>query len=149
MLKQQTLKYYMSGKGVNPYKRQGQMVKEREAATKKMIKRLGFFRRYWFKKFLKFAQNMAPLREDGLADVGLAYPTARAMFLELGQRMSKQGVFDKKDDIFWLEKDEVSRIAKSMDANKKVGNMQDRIEDRKKLWEWRRSMTPPPFLPKE
>jgi pyruvate,water dikinase len=144
-----TIKYYMSGKGVNPYKRQEKMVKERELATNRIIKRLGFFRRRWFKKLLKFAQNRAPLREDGLADIGLAYPTARKMFLELGERMAKQGVFDKKDDIFYLKKDEVNRVAKSMDAGKKVSNMQDRIEDRKKLWQWQRSMTPPPLLPKK
>ena len=125
------------------------MFTELEDANKKINTRLGFIRRPLFNKLLKFAQRRAPLREDGLADIGLAYPTARKMFLELGRRMVEQGVFDKKEDIFWLKKDEVNRVAKSMDANKKVNNMQDRIENRKKLWQWQRSLTPPPLLPKK
>ncbi|MFC1615556.1 PEP/pyruvate-binding domain-containing protein [Patescibacteria group bacterium] len=141
-----TMKYYMSGKGVNPHKRQEKTIKEREAATEKMLKRLGFIRRYFFKKFLRFAQARVPYREDGLASIGLAYPTARKLLLELGMRLKNEGVIKTEEEVYWLKSNELTKICKKLDLKKKVKSQDAVISDRKKIWEWQRTLTPPPVI---
>ncbi len=50
---------------------------------------------------------MAEVREDALADIGLAYPFLRQLLYELGIRLTNRGVIQQPDDIFWLEKQEI------------------------------------------
>jgi pyruvate,water dikinase len=51
-----------------------------------MFNRLKVLRLRLFRKSVASAQHYAPLREDGLADVGLSYPLLRQMLRELGRR---------------------------------------------------------------
>ena len=46
--------------------------------------------------------EMAPLREDALADVGLAWPQMRRMLGELGRRLVATGALDTAEDVYWL-----------------------------------------------
>jgi pyruvate,water dikinase len=78
----ETLKMYVAGQGVDPYSRQRASAERREAATHSMQKKLSGYRLKFFQKNLERAQRYAPLREDGLADVGLSYPLVRQMIFE-------------------------------------------------------------------
>ena len=51
---------------------------------------------------LQNAQKYAPLREDGLAEIGLAYPLIRQILLEVGYRFAQHKVIACAEDIFWL-----------------------------------------------
>ena len=48
-----------------------------------------------FTRLLRWAQGIAPVREDALADIGLAWPQMRRMLLELGRRLVGAGVIDR------------------------------------------------------
>ncbi|NIU60423.1 MAG: phosphoenolpyruvate synthase, partial [Pseudomonas stutzeri] len=99
----ETFKLFISGQGVNPHARQQAAAERREQATQAVLKRLKGLRLNLFRKFLTPAQRYAPLREDGLADVGLSYPLLRQMLLEVGRRFAEGGMIEQPDDIFWLK----------------------------------------------
>ena len=81
----ETCQLFISGQGVNPRTRQLGAIERREQAQQTILKRLKGLRLKYCGKYLAMAQCFAPLREDGLADVGLGYPLLRQMLLELGR----------------------------------------------------------------
>ena len=58
-----------------------------------------------FRRLIAPAQHFAPLREDGLADVGLSYRLLRQILRELRTPIAPAGMIEAADDIFWLGKD--------------------------------------------
>ena len=102
-----TAKFYLRGQGNDPNERQRQSAARREDQTSQMITRLGPRRRAAFLRLLRWAQSAAPIREDALADVGLAWPLLRRMLLQLGQRLVDSGVIAVPDDVFWLRRQEL------------------------------------------
>ena len=75
----ETLRFFVSGKGVDPYERQRRSATRREEATAAVLARLDPVRAKAFRRLLHWAQAAAPVREDALADVGLAWPQVRRM----------------------------------------------------------------------
>jgi pyruvate,water dikinase len=122
----------------------------REEATRTVLERLDAPRRKLFSRLLEWAQNVAPVREDALADVGLAWPVMRRMLLELGRRLVEAGAVEKPADVFWLRLDELDDMAASLDAGEpRLGNLAEAVEGRKMLWRGQRRVTPPQLLPKD
>jgi rifampicin phosphotransferase len=79
-----SLTFYLRGEGQNPHQRQRRTAARRAEATQAVLERLDVPRRNLFSSLLKWAQDVAPVREDALADVGLAWPAEmRRMLLEL------------------------------------------------------------------
>ncbi|MEO8283080.1 MAG: PEP-utilizing enzyme, partial [Pseudarthrobacter sp.] len=103
----ETVKFYLRGQGNNPYERQRLSAGRREEQTSRMLARLGPRRRAAFLRLLRWAQSTGPIREDALADVGLAWPLLRRMLLELGQRLVGSAVLTNPDDVFWLRVQEL------------------------------------------
>ncbi|HAX71432.1 MAG TPA: PEP/pyruvate-binding domain-containing protein [Anaerolineales bacterium] len=141
------LKLYLSGRGVNPYTRQRESAERREQAVATMRARLKGLRLKWFNKYLASAQKYAPLREDGLAEIGLAYPLIRQVLRELGRRFVKQNAIPAADEIFWLTQDEVFQTAARLDAGKSVEALAERIPQRKAEHHAALSVRPPMMLP--
>jgi len=102
-----TVKFYLRGQGTDPHERQRLMSERRESLTAEMAGRLGPRRRAAFLRLLRWAQDTAPIREDALADVGLAWPLLRRLLLELGQRLVHSGVIAASGDVFWLRYQEL------------------------------------------
>jgi pyruvate,water dikinase len=143
----QSLKLYLSGRGVDPHERQQAAAAHREQATQRMLGRLKRLRRRLFSSTLERAQRYAPLREDSLASIGLGYPLLRGMLLELGRRLvSAEGTLDP-NDVFWLVEDEVKRAGAALLHGGTVDRMTDRVQERKALWQARKRVTPPMSLP--
>jgi rifampicin phosphotransferase len=92
-----------------------------------------------FRRLLHWAQSNAPIREDALADVGLAWPQVRRMLREIGQRLQQAGVISTPEDVFWLHRTEI---------DEERGSLADQVEQRKALWRGQRRATPPQLLPK-
>jgi len=67
-----TLRFYLRGGGSDPYERQRRSADRRETATAAVLARLDPVRRNVFTRLLRWAQGIAPVREDALADIGLA-----------------------------------------------------------------------------
>jgi phosphohistidine swiveling domain-containing protein len=135
----ETLRFFVSGKGSDPYERQRNLANRREDATAAVLARLDPVRAKTFRRLLHWAQRVAPVREDALADVGLAWAQVRRMLREIGRRLQAAGVISKPDDIFWLHRSEIDEA---------MGSLADQVEQRKELWRGQRRATPPQLLPK-
>ena len=142
-----TLKLYLSGRGANPYTRQRESAERREQAIELMRLRLKGLRLKWFNKYLASAQKYAPLREDGLAEIGLAYPLIRQMLRELGNRFVQHNVIPSVDEIFWLTQDEILQTATRLDAGQSVESLAEKIPYRKAEQRAVLSVKPPMALP--
>jgi pyruvate,water dikinase len=141
------LKLYLSGRGANPYTRQRGSAEGREQAVVTMQKRLKGSRLKWFNRYLASAQKYAPLREDGLAEIGLAYPLIRQMLRELGNRFVQHKVIPNANEIFWLTQDEVLLAAARLDAGQSVESLAGKIPQRKAEHRAALSVKPPMMLP--
>ena len=135
----ETLRFFVSGKGVDPYQRQQRSATRREEATAAVLARLDQVRAKPFLRLLQWAQRVAPVREDALADVGLAWPQLRRMLADIGRRLQQAGVISEPEDVFWLHRSEIE------DG---VGDLADQVEQRKELWRGQLRATPPQLLPK-
>lgn len=141
------LKLYLSGQGISPYTRQRESVERRERAVNVMKQRLKGLRLKWFNRYLASAQKYAPLREGGLAEIGLAYPLIRQMLHELGNRLVQQNVISNADEIFWLTQDEVLQSATRIDEGQSVEALAEKIPQRKAEHRAALGVRPPMMLP--
>ena len=135
----ETLRFFVSGKGVDPYERQQRSAASREEATAAVLTRLDAVRAMPIRRLLRWAQRVAPVREDALADVGLAWPQLRRMLAEIGRRLQQASVINEPDEVYWLRRKEIE------DG---VGNLAEQVEQRKQLWRGQLRATPPQLLPK-
>jgi pyruvate,water dikinase len=138
---------YRDGMGTDPHQRQQASAERREKAMQAMLQRLKGLRLRLFRKTVGPAQRFAPLREDGLAEVGLSYPLLRRMLRELGRRLVDGGMIEEDDDIFWLKEDEVEEAVTLLDGGQRPSCLAAEIRDRKATWHAARRVTPPMMLP--
>ena len=143
----EVLKMFVNGEGVNPHERQRKSAARRDQVQAAMEARLKGWRLKFFRSRLVQAQRFAPMREDGIADVGLSYPLLRQMALELGRRFSDAGKIARAEDIFWLVEDEVIEAAASLDGGAALVDVASRVEERKATWKNARQASPPLMLP--
>jgi pyruvate,water dikinase len=145
----ETLRFFVSGQGANPHQRQQNAAGQREQATRYLLIRLTGWRRKLFQRLVTTAQKYAPLREDGLADVGLGWPVLRQMLLEIGRRLVKAGALTEPNEIFWLTEAEVQEAGATLDAGARttLTSFVDTIKARKARWQAEKQVTPPPVLP--
>ena len=150
----ETLRYFVRGQGKDPHRRQQLSAERREEQTRLIAARLGLRRRAVFHRLLRWAQKTAPVREDALADVGLAWPLMRKMLLELGERLTASGVINSPADIFWLR---LGELRTAIDfglatPGAAITGVQgpvraDAVERRKMLWRGQRKANAPQLLP--
>nr|WP_246223617.1 PEP/pyruvate-binding domain-containing protein [Pseudarthrobacter psychrotolerans] len=150
------VKFYLRGHGTDPHERQRLLANRREDETSRMITRLGPRRKAAFLRLLRWAQNTAPIREDALADVGLAWPLLRRILLELGQRLVDSAVIAEPADVFWLRHQELRSAvefglaapgapAAITGADRPVRAAA--VEERRMLWRGQAKAAPPQMLP--
>lgn len=133
------LRFYLEGGGTDPHERQRRTATRRDTQTAAVLARLDPLRKAVFTRLLRWAQSNAPVREDSLADIGLAWPQMRRMLSELGRRRAADGLIDRSENIFWLHPDEVlGRTTLPAGA----------VPQRQALWRGQRQITPPQLLPK-
>ncbi|KRE66156.1 phosphoenolpyruvate synthase [Arthrobacter sp. Soil736] len=150
----ETLKFFLSGQGNDPHERQQRSADRRDDQSRAIRGRLGPARRAVFTRLLRWAQKAAPVREDALADIGLAWPLMRRMLLELGQRLVGSGIIAEPADIFWLRLDELRNAidfglatpgAAITGTERPV--RADAVEQRKMVWRGQRKAAAPQLLP--
>jgi pyruvate,water dikinase len=144
----ETVKLFVKGQGTNPYERQQASAARREDAVSAVEERLGGLRLRVFHSTLAWAQRFAPLREDGLVDIGLAYPLLRELLREVGGRLVAVGSIKTPDDVFWLTQSELSEAAAALDHGEPVRDLADLIPLRKAELRAARRVTPPQVLRK-
>jgi pyruvate,water dikinase len=143
----ETLKFFLHEPARSPHERQAAAASAREQATQAVLARLKGVRLRLFRFLVQAAQRYAPLREDGLADVGLGWPLLRRMLREVGRRMVAAGAIAEHDDVFWVKWDEVEAAARALDAGQPAERYGGVVAARRATWERERKVTPPVALP--
>jgi pyruvate,water dikinase len=143
----ETCKLYLSEKGNNPFARQQAAIERREAAVSLVRKRLRGWRLTQFDRLLAMAQRFAPLREDALADIGLAYPLLRQMLRRIGERLAEAGAIEHPEEIFWLTEEEVAASCAKLDHGLPLEKLSRAIPERKAAIRSAGKATPPMRLP--
>jgi len=143
----ETIKMYLCGEGTNPYERQQTSEQRRVETTETILNRLKGIKLWLFRKVLNWAQSLSEVREDALAEIGLAYPKIRQLLHELGQRLVEAGAIESAGDIFWLEKDEINTCVEKLERDQALENLSAHVEERKAFHLKARRVTPPPMIP--
>jgi pyruvate,water dikinase len=141
------LKLFISGQGKSPYQRQAAYEERRERAVEEVRSRLKGIKRWAFEKTLNWAQSLAPLREDGIAEIGFGYPLLHQLLGELGRRFADAGAVEQADDIYWLKESEVKGLVTALERGEHLENTAETVHERRALWRARKRATPPPQLP--
>jgi len=143
----ETLRMYLLGKVGSPYTRMQAIAERREQATQMMLRRLHGPKLWIFRKQLQSAQRYAPLREDGLSDLGLGYPRLRQMVHEFGRRLVLAGAVEQPEDVFWLYEKEVDQAAGVLDQGQSLSSMKEAVRHRRAVWKAEQRLSPPVILP--
>ncbi len=139
----ETLKMYLRGEGANPYERQRKAEEARKQLSAATLGQSKGLKGWAFRKALNWGQSLAEIREDALAEIGLGYPSLRAMLAELGGRMAQAGVLEQAEDIFWLQKGEVQAWLAGLSG----GSLQGEVGERKAFNQRARKSSPPSMIP--
>lgn len=144
-----SLKFSLGKESRDPYQRQEQLVAARQEAIERVSRRLPRPALRTFTKLLAKAHRLAPIREDALADIGLAWPTIRRFLLAVGARLARAGAVDEPDDVFWLRRDEVDEAAADLDAGATTLPTRSAVlAERRTIWRGQRLANPPGMLPR-
>lgn len=143
----ENIKMYLRGEGSNPHERQQSNERNRIETAAVMLQRLKGLKLWAFRKALNWGQKMAEVREDALAEIGLAYPKLRGLLLELGHRLKASGSIQEASDIFWLQKDEVYSCVEKLERKQSLDDLTRRIEERKTFNARAAQASPPPMMP--
>lgn len=142
-----TLKLYLRGEGSDPYARQQAAAERRQSAISGIRARLKGWRLKQFERWLALAQRFAPLRENALADLGLAYPLLRQMLHCLGKRLTQAGAIQRPEQIYWLTHEEVAAACQKLDQGLPLERLSHIIPERQAALRAARKATPPRRLP--
>lgn len=144
----EALRHALACRSADPRQRQRETTEHRERLTEELMARLDPVRRKAARTSLAAAQQWAPIREDALAAMGLAWPAIRRLLRELGGRLTRAGAIGQPDDVFWLTAAEVDAAASGLDAGaEELAQHTDAIQRRRRVWRGQRLATPPQYLP--
>jgi phosphohistidine swiveling domain-containing protein len=143
----ETVKLYLRGEGANPHERQGSLEARRVQAMEAVLSRVKGLNRWAFTKTLRWAQSLAEVREDALADIGLGYPVLRRILRELGGRLVDVRALEHPDDVFWLRQEELEQAVAALERGDVLPRMFVRIRERRAFSRAAKRVTPPPVLP--
>jgi pyruvate,water dikinase len=143
----ETVKLYLRGEGANPHERQASLEARRIQVVEAVLGRVRGLKRWAFRTTLRWAQSLAEIREDALADIGLGYPALRRMARELGDRLVDRQAIEGPDDVFWLRLEELQQAAGALERGEPLPARADRVQERKASWQKAKAVTPPPVLP--
>lgn len=141
------LKALVREPGMDALARQAAMVRERDKLMEETERSFDPLRRYVFRRLVRWAQRLAPYREDALFYLGAAWPLLRRFALELGQRLVEAGSLDTADDVFFLESEELEKAVAARAAGEARPDLARLARDRRALREEQRRLHPPAAVP--
>jgi pyruvate,water dikinase len=127
--------------------RQAEMVRERESLVAECARSLDPLRRRLFLKILRWAQGLAPAREEALFYIGSAWPTLRRLALELGRRLAEAGSLALSEDVFYLQTGELLAASEARRAGQARPDLAKLAHERHALREARKRLHPPAAVP--
>ena len=142
------LRMYLRGEGKDPRERRAELARVREEGQTRVLGRLRGPLRTLLAGRLAHAQELAPIREDALASIGLAWPDARAALRELGERLRRAGALEERDDVFWLHREELRTLAAALDDEQDTLPTRSAVvAERRAVHRGQRLAEPPQLLP--
>jgi pyruvate,water dikinase len=128
----------------DPLQRHQRMVRERGEAEHQVSRKLcgKRLRLAIFKKFLRWAQEGASIREDVFFYALAGWPVARRTILALGKRLEQRGAISGASDIFFLEWAELARMVSGSKEDFAV-----RVQFRRTAFDRQMKLAPPPVIP--
>ncbi|MFI6869147.1 PEP/pyruvate-binding domain-containing protein [Nocardia sp. NPDC050406] len=142
-----TLAYFLTEDAANPHARQ-RTAERKRAAAEGALDRRGL-RAGLVRPLLHWAQAMAPMREDALADVGLGWPVVRRLLRELGRRLVAADALVDAGEVYLLRLDELDAAVRALDAGRAPEDSRAMVADRRETQRQRRAVAPPHVLPVE
>ncbi len=142
----EALRYYLTDDAASPYDRQARLLARRRMALASLRSR-GGVRAKMLNGLLGWHETYGPMREDALADVGLAWPRMRHDLAELGARFAEAGLIATASDVFWLTEDEARAAASQLDSGATELTPNALVEERKAAWRGQKLARPPQLLP--
>ncbi|NLT36555.1 MAG: phosphoenolpyruvate protein kinase [Methanomassiliicoccus sp.] len=116
--------------------------KETEKVVLEKIARLryGYLRNMVFRPVLHFAQTYLMFRENQRFYLDHIIRRWRVLFLEYGRRLASRGLLERKEDIFFLTKEEAFELLE------KGGDMKAAVDERRADFDRYENVLPPKFL---
>jgi rifampicin phosphotransferase len=142
-----SLKAQVQQPGMDVRARQAEMARERESLAEKTARSLDPLRRRLLLKMLRWAQGLAPHREEALFYIGCAWPALRRLALELGRRLVEAGSLGMPDDVFYLETGELLAASEARAAGQARQDLAKPASERRELREARKRLHPPAAVP--
>jgi pyruvate,water dikinase len=142
-----SLKAMVARPGQGALARQAEMASERDRLVAALEHELNPLRRFLFRRVLRWAQRLAPGRDEAFFYVGAAWPTLRRLALELGQRLANAGFLDAADDIFFLESAEIVDASSARITGEDRRFLATEARSRRELREARKRLHPPAAVP--
>lgn len=143
----ETCKLYLAGEGADPYERQQAAAGRREQAVATVRTRLSGWRLRQFNRWLALAQRFTPMRENALAELGLAYPLLRRMLARIGERLVEAGGLRQPEQIYWLSQGELVAACEKLDEGQPLPDLSIAILERQAALRSAQRATPPMRLP--
>ena len=91
-----------------------------------------------FNDRLRIAQQYAVVREEIVGQLTLGWPVMRRALLRLGEDFTKRGVIDEPDDVFWMNRTEVTAALADQPLT-----LAPEISTRKMQWQRQNKLMPP------
>ena len=99
-------------------------------------------KRLAFAVVLRKAQRHAAVRENVKSEIVRRLAAARLMLLKLGERLTRRGVLSDRDEVFFLELDELESVLRP----EKPVELAEKIRVRRSEYESNLVLTPPPVV---
>jgi pyruvate,water dikinase len=127
--------------------RQDDMARERDMLVETTARSLGSVSRHVFLKVERWAQSLAPYREEALFYVGSAWPALRRLALELGARLVAGGSLAMPDGVFYLQTAELQAASAARAAGQARPDLSILANERRDLRTARQRLQPPAAVP--
>jgi rifampicin phosphotransferase len=142
-----SLKIYVKQPGTDVKARQAEMARDRDNLVEKTARSLDPLRRRLFLKVLRWAQGVAPSREEALFYIGSAWPALRRLALELGRRLVEADSLAVADDVFYLETTELQAASEARADGQARPDVAKLASERHELQQARKRLHPPAAVP--
>ncbi|MBN8723758.1 MAG: hypothetical protein J0M03_12555 [Acidobacteria bacterium] len=138
------LKNYLEGeKSENPAAAMEKQRKCRKEEQANALKNIGLLRRTTFLSKLRLVAHYCQWREITRVPLSKTYYQCQRVFLAQGQRFVEQGILEKIEDIFWLEREELLDLLSEKISARTV---QTSIKRAKLIAECYRNFNPPTII---
>jgi pyruvate,water dikinase len=119
---------------------------ERIVESKLRRQHLGFVKWFIFTKILGAARTYIAFRENQRFNLDRWITRIRSAYLDIGQLLTKKGVLDSIDDIFFLQKKEIKDLIYGKCGSEDASRLRALVKDRREDFLRYENTIPPKFL---